>query len=74
MAERSEAMVSVAESVNMDVLLNIAARAYPDGVVIGFCPKCRKEREYDWHALARMMSKGLPRCKCSGERIDLRAK
>lgn len=56
----------------MDVLRNIAAKGWPSGVVIGFCPKCKKQREYTWDDVAKMMARGLPRCKCSGERIDLR--
>lgn len=56
----------------LDVLKNIAAKAWPQGVVIGFCHGCKKERTYDWDQVARMMQKGFPRCKCNGKRIDLR--
>lgn len=66
-------MEQVADVANrMNLFLNIAARGWPGGVVIGFCPKCKKQREYDWDQVARMMQRGLPRCKCSNERIDLR--
>lgn len=56
----------------MDTLRNIAAKAWPNGVIIGWCRKCLKERNYDWDAVAKMMSVGLPRCKCCDKRIDLR--
>lgn len=71
----NEPMEQVGEVVSrMDTFQNIAARAWPGGVIIGFCHKCRKEREYNWDQVAKMMQKGLPRCKCNGQRIDLRAK
>lgn len=71
MSEQMEQVSSV--SSRMNVLLNLAAKAWPSGVIVGFCVKCGKERSYDWEQVARMMSKGFPRCKCSGERIDLRS-
>lgn len=56
----------------LDVLRNIAAKAWPGGVIVGYCRKCLRERQYDWDAVAKMMARGLPRCKCSNQRIDLR--
>ena len=56
----------------LDCLRNIAAKAWPQGVATGFCRACGKTREYNWDAIVRMLQKGMPRCKCNGQRIDLR--
>jgi hypothetical protein len=69
----SASLEQIADVVDrLDVLKNVAAKAWPQGVIVGFCWDCKKERQYDWDQVAKMMQKGLPRCKCNGRRIDLK--
>ena len=56
----------------MDSLLNVAAAAWPGGVVFAFCLGCGKEREYNWDWIAKIMQRGgLP--KHCGDYVELRA-